>query len=421
MKSSALYIARHISTKGGRHGRRPPSVLIAIATISLAVAVLELTLAVVNGFKEGIVEKVRGFDPDITVLPAYDYDTGRTAAFISFTPELKEVLGDVFPSSDISLEFRYPTVLKTDSDFSAVILRAYGSEHDYAFERGNMQIGEFPDFESPDGNNKIVISSTTANSLGLSVGDKIDAYFFVDGGIKARKPIVAGIFNSNFGENDKLTAYTSINWLQKITRTDSITGTSVGIRFPSLLPSDSISEYAALLQQKLIGAARTGQLNHLFPVDNLAHTGTVYFSWLDLLDTNVTVIFILMAAVAGFTLISTLVILILERVRTIGLLRALGMQIRGIRRVFVLLLLKCVIAGIAIGNAVGLGIIFVQNKWEVLKLNPEMYYLSSVPVKIEVWQIFVLNVCIFILAWLILLPPAHLVSSVSPAQTMRYE
>lgn len=421
MNSPALYIARHISTKGGRHGRRPPSVLIAVSTIALAVVVLELTLAVVSGFKQGIVEKVRGFDTDITILPAYDYDTGRTAPFITMSPILDDIVKESLPEAGACLEFRYPAVLKTANDFSAIVIRGYGQGHDYSFESANIIDGEWPDFSTAENDNKIVVSSATADALGLSTGEKIDTYFFVDGGIKARKPEIAGIYNSNFGENDRLIAYSSIHWLQRITRTDSLTGTSIGLRFSGFPDPDSIATKAGDLQQNLISAARTGVLPDIYPVDNIAHTNGVYFSWLDLLDTNVTVIFILMAAVAGFTLISTLVILILERVRTIGLLRALGMRTAAIRRVFIFVLLKCVILGMAIGNLLGLGIIFVQSKWSLLKLDPEMYYLAAVPVKPDVLQILSLNVGLFLLAWVVLMLPAHLVSGVSPAQTMRYE
>lgn len=420
MNLTALYIGRHISTGGGRRDRRPPSVWIAIVTVALTVAVLELTLAVVAGFRTQIIDKVKGFDADITVLPAYDYSSGESATFIRRTPELENIIADDIENPALSIELRYPAVLKTADDFSAIVLRGYGEGHDFSFEKNNLTEGEWPDFNSDEGNNRIVISTATANALGVAAGDKIDAYFFVDGGIKARKPVIAGLYSSNFADNDRLVAYTSLRWLQKVAGIDSLSGSSLNISLGSL-PPDTLASIAGHLQDRLILAASEKEIDELHPVDNLSHTGAIYFNWLDLLDTNVIVIFILMAAVAGFTLISTLVILILERVRTIGILRAVGMSNASVRSIFIYLAMKCVTAGLAAGNIIGLGIIFAQHKWHLLPLNPEMYYLSSVPVEIHWWQILALNAGVFALAWLVLLLPAHIVSTISPAKTMRYE
>lgn len=393
---------------------------IAVTSIAIAVAVLELTLAVASGFRTRIIQKVSGFDADIVVTPAYSYQSEQSDTYLSLTPALEELIWEQLPQFNMSLSLRYPAVLKTNDNFSAIVFRAFDNRHDFSFEQSNLTEGTWPDFTSPESANQVVISSHTANALNLATGDKIDTYFMTEKGIKMRRPVVAGIYASNFGENDRLVAYTSLPWLQKAAGIDSLSGTILELR-PAVSHYDSIPAQAQALQTRLIEAYRSGEIPKLYPVDNITHTGSVYFNWLDLLNTNVVVIFILMTAVAGFTLISTFVTLILERVRTIGLLRAIGMRRGAVKRVFILIALRCVGWGLLAGNIIGIGIIFAQDKWEFLPLNPEMYYLSSVPMEIHFWQIAALNLGVVATAWLVLAVPAGIVSTISPAQTMRYE
>ena len=150
-------------------------------------------------------------------------------------------------------------------------------------------------------------------------------------------------------------------------------------------------------------------------------SGAMYFNWLSLLDTNVTVIFILMLAVAGFTLVSSLFILILERVRTIGILRAAGASKRLIRSIFIDLGFRLVGRGLVIGNLVGLGFLLIQKYFHVVPLDPDMFYLNSVPVEIVPWQIVALNIGIIFASWLILLIPAGAAADTDPAKAIETE
>lgn len=381
---------------------------------------LELTLSVVGGFREAIVEKVRGFNPDLVIEPAYSYETGESDGFISMTPELDAVLSRSLPE-DMSpvLSMQYPAVLKTPDNFAAVVLNAFGDAHDFSFEKGNVIAGRWPGYDKGEGYDSLVISRQIAASLGLSAGDKIDCYFFVDGNIKARKPVIGAIYESNFGETDGLVAYASLPWLQKVGGIDSASGTRIDINVAESL--ERIPAIAEQLQTDLIVALQTGEISKVYPVDNVSHKGAIYFNWLDLLDTNVIVIFILMACVSGFTLISSLFILILQRVRTIGLLRSLGMRVTGVRNVFVYMALKVVLQGMLAGNALGLGIIFAQKYLHFLPLDPDMYYLAYVPVTVSVASIIWLNAGVVAAAWLVMIIPARLVATVRPSQTMQYE
>lgn len=158
-----------------------------------------------------------------------------------------------------------------------------------------------------------------------------------------------------------------------------------------------------------------------YTVDNIFRQGSVYLSWLDLLDTNVVVIFILMSLVAISTLISSLFIQVLEKINTIGLLKALGAGNKLISRVFILISLRLVFYGIVIGNALGLGIIFTQYKWGMISLDPEMYYLNRVPIDVNFLSILILNVCVVIVCWLVLILPAQIATRMPAAKTLRFD
>jgi lipoprotein-releasing system permease protein len=151
------------------------------------------------------------------------------------------------------------------------------------------------------------------------------------------------------------------------------------------------------------------------------HTGALYLNWLELLDTNVVVIFILMCCVAAMTLISSLFIIILDKTATIGVIRSLGGSKRFVRNIFIFTALRLVGLGLIIGNFVALGFVWLQSQYHIIPMNPEMYYLSAVPVSINLWQVVSLNIGVIIFAWLVLILPSRLASSISPAKTMRYE
>ena len=229
---------------------------------------------------------------------------------------------------------------------------------------------------------------------------------------------MAALYRSNFGEYDRTVAYASLAGLQSVCGTDSISGSRIDIR--GLAP-EKISKAGAALQQALVDAVGTGELDEYYPVETIAESGAIYFSWLSLLDTNVAVIFVLMLCVAGFTLVSSLFILILERVSMIGVLRSLGATKGIVRRIFIDLGLRIVGLGMVIGNILGIGLLLVQKHTGAIPLDPEMYYLASVPVEIRPWAIVALNIGVAAAAWLILILPARLASGIDPAKTASYE
>ncbi len=416
----SYWIASHLRIRGGgeRHGSTT-GVVIAVAGIALALIVMEFTLAIVVGFKDGIRYKLSGFESQIVVSGAYDPATGSQASFIRRDSCIEDIIYNVMPDAKISTALRVPGILKTDNDFEGIVFFGKDGCSESGFERSNIVGGEWPDFSADSTRNMIVISAITANALGLDTGDKVYSTFISENGdVKIRRNLIAGIFESGFGEYDRTTAYASSSSLRGICDLDSMTGTSIEI---SGIGEDMIDPMSALLQERLIENATDGRIEEIYPVSNVHQSGAMFYNWLSLLDTNVVVIFILMLCVAGFTLVSSLFILILERVRTIGILRAIGASRKTVRRIFMIMAMRIVALGLLIGNVVGVGLLLLQSHFHIIRLNPEMYYLKYVPVEIEPLHFLLLNVGVFVVAWLIMVLPAHLASDIDPAKTMRYE
>lgn len=413
-----LWISKRIKITGSGSSANTAGMTIAVAGVALAFIIMAATLAVMRGFKNQITERVRGFEPDISILPSYDYEKGVSAPYLSITPEIADAIEKVIPDAKPSQAFSQPGILKTDDNFAGVYFQAYDSLHPFTFESKHMADGQLPDFFSPDDANRIAISSVIAQKLQLGVGDKVYAYFFVNDAIKMRRFEIAGIYSTGFVDYDNVTAFAPIATLQKVAGADPAHATRLALPASSF---DAIEDEAEALQNVFISQYQTGQTANLYPVDNVKHTGALFFNWLSLLDTNVVVIFALMACVAGFTLISSMFILILDRISTIGLLRALGATRSQIKRIFACMAMKTVGLGLLIGNAVAIGILLVQDNCRVLKLDPEMYYLPYVPVEINWWWMIGLNVAVAIAAWCVLILPSNLAASISPASTLRYE
>ena len=244
------------------------------------------------------------------------------------------------------------------------------------------------------------------------------AHFFIGDNLYTRKLNVAAIFNTHFGEYDKTYAFTPIELLQKICRVDSLTGSSVSIDFVE----KDIEETANNLRLRLCEIREDDKGYYpQYRIETINTTGAMYFNWLELLDTNVVVILLLMGCVAGFTLVSCLFIIVLERVRMIGLLKALGATDGMIRRIFIYMACRLVSRGLIIGNLFALALLFAQKIWHIIPLDPEAYYLSYVPVSINLVSILALDVSVIALSFILLVLPSHIISTLSPSETMRYE
>lgn len=413
-----LYISRRLQLTSSSRKANTTGVVIAVAGVALAIMIMEITLAVVAGFKSGVTEKLTGFEGQISVLPAYNYNTGEQDQYLSISPSLVATIADVIPEAEISMKFRLPGMIKTNTDFAGVYFTARDSAHDFSFEKNCIVSGEFPDYTLEDNSSKIVISESTARSLRIGLEDKINVCFFVNDNVKMRRLQVAGIYDSGFAEYDGTVAYASLPTLQSIAGVDSTSVTEIELTGVTLSRAAKAAED---LQNRFLLEYRTGEAQEVYPVDNITHTGAVFMSWLALLDTNVVVIFVLMLCVAALTLVSSMFILILERIPTIGILRAMGASRGQVRHVFIYLAMKVVGIGMLLGNLLGIGIVLLQKNFHLIPLDAKMYYLHYVPVEISPLAFVLLNLGAVVVAWLILILPSSMAAWVSPAVTMRFD
>ena len=417
MARPSLFISRHLSLGG--HNK--VAAVIAVAGVTCAVAVMIITLSVSLGFKTQIKERLHGFNPDMCVQPLFHYDTGTQDAFLHIDSTIVRYTDHVLGAtpSRRSTVLRQPGILKTPDDYSAVVFTAYDPGRDTSFEQGNMVEGKWPDFQkADDGSNPLIISRATAQRLRLKVGDRITACFFIRDNIRARRFTIAGLFSSNFGDYDKTVAYCAPSAIRRLCDIDSTWASAYEI---SGLNEQQAASMAEELQGLFMERVQRDSLSAIPVVDNITRTGALYLNWLDLLDTNVIVIFIIMCCVAAFTLISSLFIIILNGIPTIGILRALGAGKPMVRNVFVQVAMRLVGLGLIIGNVFAILLLWLQQKYALMPLDPEMYYLSAVPVEFFWPGIAAIDLGVIIAAWLVLILPARMASSVSPSRTMRYE
>ncbi|MDE6249104.1 MAG: ABC transporter permease, partial [Paramuribaculum sp.] len=277
-----------------------------------------------------------------------------------------------------------------------------------------------PDYANSDDEltNTIIISTDKARKLGAVEGDRIYAHFFRNNTIASRRLTVKAVYDTRFSDYDGLYAFTPALLLQQLAGVDS---TTVGAVEINGIQGRNVEEVTDRLRAATMQLSINDTPGRIYEVSNVRQAGAMYFNWLELLDTNVAVILILMTLVSGFTLISSLFILILDRINTIGLLKAMGADNSLVRAIFIVMAERLVVRGLVIGNIIGLGLLFVQHKWHLIPLDPEAYYLAFVPVEINWWYIVVLNVGVAVVSCLMLILPSQMISTLSPARSIRYE
>lgn len=430
MNTTPLMIARRLRPgKEGDSRRSATGIAVAVTGIALALVVMMVSIAVMQGFKSEIKRKVAGFESQIVIEtppPADMSATGDMNATLSprpvgMTPTVTRAIGALGAAGyDVKARTASmrPVILKTTDNFKGLVAKGLSDTTGLEFLSANIVEGRLPAFGAPEADNSIVISRTTARELGLEAGSKTRAFFFDGSNVKVRNLDIAAVYDTRFSDYDKTMMFASLPLLARIDRLGDGNGTRIELNG---LDDGDVDAASAMLQQLLLEDLYAGRDTVIYQVDNVHRTGAHYFNWLDLLDTNVTVILVLMAIVSGFTLISSLFIIILERVGMIGLLKSLGASNAFIRRIFILVARRIVVRGMVIGNVLALALIWIQATFSIVPLDPDTYFLASVPVKIGVAEVLWLNAGVFVFSIAILILPSQIVARISPSQTMRFE
>lgn len=391
-----------------------PAIRIATLGVAVGVAIMLISTGVVLAFQSEIRNKVLGFGSHIQVI---NYDSQHSEQYqpIVFNPQTLAVLDSVPGAQTVSPFCIKPGMLKTDSTFRGVMFKGVGERYDYTFFRNHLVQGEITSFPDTSSTGKLMISSSLASQLSLHVGSDVYAYFFEDR-VKARKFRVSAIFCTNLTDFDNKIVFTDVLTVQKILGFDTYqySGAEIWLSDFSQLPEASSYIINKVNRtQDDYGAYYTSMtIFEMYPQ---------IFAWLQLLDLDVWVILILMVCVAGVTMISGLLIIILERTNFIGILKALGASNSRMRHIFLYFSGFIILRGLVYGNVLAFALIFIQQRFRLIHLDPSVYYVEAVPVTVNWLYFTIINVATLIICVLALVIPSYLISHIHPARSIRYE
>ena len=403
------FIAKRLTT-GRMQSLSKPVVRISIVSIALGLALMIISVAVVIGFKNSVSEKVMGFASHIQLV-LFDNNLSVQGKPVSVDENLINQLLENKNIKHVQFTAQKAGVIKTDDQIQGIILKGVDNNYHSDFLVSNLVDGNYPHFVDSIKSNEILISQTIANKLNLEVGNHIRMWFIDEGESRARgrKLTVGGIYNTGMEEFDNMYIIGDLRHLQKLNN----------------WKPDEVGSIEILVDD-------VGEINNTaFELYNTIPYNltivTVYdeypqiFNWLNLLDMNVIVILILMILVATITMVSTLLILIIERTSMVGLLKALGANNSSVRRIFLYKASGIILTGMLWGNFIGLLFYFVQLKFQLISLSPESYYVDYVPVELYLSHFILLNLGTLIISVLVLIIPSYFITRIVPARALRYE
>ena len=411
-----LFIARRIyGTEDARRQVSRPAIRIATLGVAIGVAVMIITVCVVLGFKHTIRDKVVGFGSHIQIQNFMSQQTASPAP-ISFSDSLLNQLRQMPGVRHVECYALTQGILKTDNDFLGVGFKGIGSDYDLTFLKKHLVEGEMPVFSSDKSNNHLLISRMMADKLRLKAGDRIYAYFIAEDNVRARKFTIKGIYETHMNQFDQSICFTDLPTSVKLNswEPDQCSGAEVLVE-----DFDRLEETAQYIVKDV--NRKTDRYGEIITSQTIYEAYPHVFQWLSLLDINVWIIFALMVAVAGFTMVSGLLIIILERTQMIGILKALGMRNSTVRHTFLWFAVFIIGRGLILGNIIGLGLVLLQQYTGIIHLDPASYYVDTAPMELNIPIILLLNVATLLICVFVLIAPSYLVSHIHPARSMRYE
>lgn len=413
--SLSFFIARRIYREGagGKRVSRP-AVLIAMAGIAVGLAVMIIAVSIIVGFKREVRNTVAGFGAHLRISGMEAVNAYENSPVVA-DDSLRTLVSRYAEVKHVQRYSMKPGMVKTDDAFQGIMLKGVGQEYDLSFLKAHLLEGEMPQFSDSASSGRVLVSRSLADKLKLRPGDKIDTYY-IEEEIRARRLQVAGIYQTNFAEYDNLFILSDLYLVNRLNRwkPGQASGLEVELRDYGRL-EDATWELASLLDgyTDVYGAA--------YGVRNVEQLNPQLFAWLGILDVNIWVILVLMVGVAGFTMISGLLIIIIERTSMIGILKALGAGDALIRRIFLWFSVFLIGRGMLWGNVFGLGFFFLQRFTGLFGLDPETYYMDTVPVSLNLWIFFALNAGTLLISVCMLLGPSYLIARIRPAGALRYE
>lgn len=404
-------------TKDGGGFSGPLSV-IAVVSIALGVLVMVMAVCILRGFQGEIASKVVGFGSHLTVSnfassPAYQEEP------IVLDSTLVERILRVPGVRHIQYFATKGGMVKTADQIYGIMFRGLSADYDTTFFASNLVEGRLPVFSGASGfsetsgetgtSTDVLVSSTIASRLRLKVGDKMRTYFWGGDTPRSRAFTVCGIYNTDLTEFDELYVVGDLRQVQRLNEWEA----------------NQVGGYEVLVDNfdRLDDIARNveHELPYDYSVQTIREANPALFAWLDLLNSNITLILVIMSLVCAVAIVSALLIMIFEKGRTIGLLKALGATNASVRRIFLIKASRLIAEGILIGDTVALALCVVQRQWQVVKLDAESYSMTHVPVDIDPMIFLLVSLGTLAACLLALLLPAAYISHITPAQAVRIE
>ena len=407
MERSEWKIARRLYfSEEGKARTSRPAVRVALGGILIGVMVMIVAICVVVGFKLEVQRKVAGFGSHIQVV---NFDNNATYELrpIDLSDSLLQKLRTLPHVKQVSLFASKPGIIKTDSAFQGIVFK--GTDY-WEYFADNLVEGRLPESK-----NEVIISTVLANQLHLSTEDAILCYF-VEEELRVRRLYIVGLYNTSMSEMDRLFVLGDIELVRQLNHWKPTQASGIEVLVDDLRHLEVAADAVYFAT-----ANRLDEAGNAFYTQTLEQLNPQIFGWLDLLDMNVVIIILLMLCVSGFSIITGLIILILESVTLIGTLKALGANNRFVRRIFIYESILLVGKGMLWGNLLGLSIVALQYFTHLIPLDAATYYVSYVPMAFPWGWLLLLNIGVLLLAWLIMLAPSAIVSQISPAKVMHFE
>lgn len=386
--------------------------VISVAGITLGITVILISFAIILGFKGEIKNKIYGFCSDLR-LTSLDYSTSYETSPVIVNDSAFNAIASVPGVKHVQRYSTKPGMIKTADNFDGVVLKGVDANYDFNYLESVLVEGTLPDYSANGSENDILVSRTLCDRLDLKLDDRIYVYF-IGTTIQARKLRICGIYSTNISNYDNIFIISSLDLVNKLNRWDSDMVSGLEIDLASLpLTEDVVSGIYSVVDSFSNDVPVTLRTPEDLHPD--------IFSWLDILDMNVLVILILMFGLSFFTIISGLLIIILEKVSMIGTLKALGANNSTIKKIFLGISSMIVVRGLLIGNAITLVIYVIQNRFHLLHLDSSVYYIDYVPMQLTVWHVILLNAVTLVFSILVLLIPSAVISRISPTKTIRFD
>ncbi len=405
------FIAAKLSDGDGRLSRT--SNTIAWVSVGLSVAIMIIAIAVVAGFKSEIRARATGFMGSVMLVQPGQSPINELYPFsenlsyrekLASTPGVTGVAGVAWRSG----------LIKTDENIDGLYFKGVDSLYDFSFFTSCLVEGNLPDYHGRISND-VLLSRTTASKLGFHVGDDVVVYFIGDE-VKVRKFRLCGLYDAGLEEIDTKMAVADRRHVQRLNGWASDEVSSIEIRIDGNTSIEAMNDRV----EEVLFTSMQEDDRALF-VTNVKKLYGHLFDWLSLLDFNVLMILLLMVAVAGFNMISAILIILFEKISTIGLFKALGMTSREVSRVFLLRAGALVGKGMLWGNILGIGLCLIQKHTRIIKLDPVNYFVSAVPIRLSFGEILLLNLVAAFLIMAIISLSSRFISRISPDRTMRVE